>query len=306
MARSRTTGLVLGLLAAALWAPHFGGLSGALATGTPPLVFYFYVVFWAGLACVAALLVSGRVGELAVFRRRETALLLLTLAGGYGLWLLRALALERGGADLSALRVVFYSGPLLLGFLSIPGREGARAREMAALVLGLVGAIMIVSRPPGGADSAGPAPGLLATALGAGAALCWAAFCLGARRMLRSEGVLPVGAVLWCLGSALLLVTCLVTGGNVLAISPGGLWTSMWMGVVTVGLGLGCWLRCLSLVPPGSAAPLWYLSLVFGLVGGGLDGWWAVGGAALILVAVYASRPQQRRPSLSIGDVIRS
>ena len=306
MTRSESTSLALGVLAALFWGPHFGMVMKAMDEGAPVLVLHFYVVLWAAVACVALLASTGRLRQLSVFQRRQTTFLLLALTGGYGLWLLRALALERAGSDLPGVRMWLYSGPLMLGLLSLPTREGARGRQMLALLLGLVGCIMLSVNPSG--DN--PGAGTWIPALGAAA--CWAVFSLLARAVVRQEKALPTGAVIWSMGAACLLVTLLFTGegGAIADITPRALWLSMVLGAGTVALGFGCWLKCLSGAAPGFAAPLWYLSLVVGIVLGGRAGgpdsvWWLAGGVSLILVAVYAASAGRQRGSVTMSDVIR-
>ena len=308
MTRSESTSFALGLSAALFWGPHFGMVVKAMDQDVPLLVFYFYVVLWAAAACAVVLAAMGRLQDLSVFHRRETTFFLLTLTGGYGLWLFRALALERAGSNLSNLRIWLYSGPLMLGLLSMPSREGARGRQILALLLGFVGCIMI-SVSPSGEESAG---GSGAWLLALGGAACWAVFALLARPLVRQEKALPTGAVIWGMGAACLLVTLLVTGESksLLAITPRGLWLSMIIGAGTVALGFGCWLKCLAGAAPAFVAPLWYLSLVFGIVwgtsiGGPSSRWWLAGGAALILVAVYAACSGRSRPTMTMSDVIR-
>jgi len=305
MSRSQT-GVLLGVLAALLWSPHFHTVMGSLGRDTSVLVFHFYVVFWAAVACLLALVVTGQTGALSVFRRQETPVLLLALTGGYGLWLMRALAIERGAGNPTHVDLLFYSAPLILGFLSIPQRDGARAKQIVALALGLVGCIMIASRPPTPAEAAGAGArsgGTLAALLAAG---CWAVFALAARPLVRREKVLPIGAVLWSVGAACLLVTCLATGDSILAISRKGILTSLLLGAGTVALGFGCWLKCLAHLPPALAAPLWYLAVAFGVLWGYEPvTWWTAGGAALIVVAVYFASSGRERIEMTMSDLIR-
>ena len=303
MSRSQT-GILLGVLAALLWSPHFHAVMGAVGEERSVLVFHFYVVFWAAAACLLALVVTGQTGALSVFRRQETHILVLALTGGYGLWLMRALAIERGASNPAHVNLILFSAPLMLGLLSIPQREGARAKQIAALALGLVGCIMIASQPAAalgvpGARSGGTVSALLAAG-------CWTLFTLAARPFVKREKILPASAVFWSIGAGCLLVTCLATGDNILAISRKGLWTSIWLGVGTVALGLGCWLKCLAHLPPALAAPLWYLALAFGVAWGyGPVTWWTVGGVALIVVGAYFASSARERTEITMSDLIR-
>ena len=81
-------------------------------------------------------------------------------------------------------------------------------------------------------------------------------------------------------------------------------------GLLTVGLMMGLWLRCLSGMPAARAGLLWYLGLLFGVVvgwryGARVDLWWALAGAVLILFALRSAWAGRRRASASLGDVIR-
>jgi len=304
MSRSRR-GLLMGLLAALCWSPHFSSVSGAVREGVSPLVVHFYLLLWAAAGCLLLLALGGRLGELSVFKRRESQLIIMALTGGYGLWLLRGLALQGGPQARAHVHLLFYAAPLMLGLFSLPARDGARGRQMGALVLGFVGCILIAYPSPG-AESGAPAL-RFGTALAAcGAAACWALFSLAARPLVREEKLLPVCAVLWSLGAVCLLATSLATGDSVLAISRGALRTTLWLGPLSVAVAFGCWLKGLAELAPGSAAPLWYVALAFGVaLGTERLGPWSLGGAALIVLAVLFASGRREQPYMSMSDIIR-
>jgi drug/metabolite transporter (DMT)-like permease len=205
--------------------------------------------------------------------------------------------------------ILFYAAPLVMGLLSLPTREGPRWKQIGALTLGFVGSIMIIAQPAGERVSS-LLPGAGLAFLGLAAALCWAAFCLLARPLMREEKVLPSSFIIWTMGAACLLATCLSTGSNPLSITRRGLWLSMVLGGGTVALGFGIWLKCLSEVTPSFAAPLWYVGLVFGIgwghwMAGTRPGWLTVGGVVLILLFVRSGRSRDRRHTMTLSDVIR-
>ncbi len=311
MRRSTTGGFVLGTLAALLWSSHFYAVAhilqqpveGPPGARIPALVLHFYVVLGAALAAFLVLMLTGRMAELSAFRRLRTRFLVLVLSGGYGFWLLRALALERAIENPANVQILFYAGPLLLGLFSLPGREGARGRELAALLLGFVGCIMII-RPAG-------SPGLGTALLAVGAAACWAVFTLAARSLAAKRKLLPVVAVLFGMGAVLLLATCLSRGEGIFTITRRAMVRSMLLGALTVALAFGCWMKCLSAAPPSVAASLWYLAVVFGIasarwVSAAPSSWWTFGGAVLVLLAVRSAYVSGRPAgTITMSDMIR-
>ncbi len=296
----------LGVLAALLWSPHYYVLEPLRAEGVPVLVMQFHLVFWPALALLVLLAVTGGAESLSVFKRRETHFLLLAATGGYGFYVLRALAL---GAGPSHAHLLFYSAPLLMGLFSLLTRESADQRVALGLLLGFVGCIMIAE----GQSTAGAAAGTESWAgnlLAVGAAGCWALFALLARPVVREERALPTAALVLGIGAACLLVTCLSTGENVFGVSVRQLGTLALWGLVSVGLMTTAWLKFLASVPAALAAPFWYLGLGFGVLwarraGWTVSPWLAAPGAALLLVALYSAAAGRRSRGLTIGDIIR-
>lgn len=320
MRTAAKSGLILGILTAALWSPALYLAVGAAEAsggeaGAPPLfmlTFHFYVVLWAALACFGLLLLSGRAGELSLFKRSQTHMLILVAVGGYGFWLLRALALRPaasgpvGSGPLpSQVHAFLYLGPLLLGFLSIPSREGARARQLAALVLGFLGCVLIARSlwRDGGGGSQWHGHVWLAGA----SAACWAVFALLARPAVREHKPLPVLTIVLGIGAACLLVTCLTTGAGVLGVGGRALRASMLVGAFSGALGLLFWLNCLAVAPPATAAPAWYMAMVFGLLwarwGRGVRPTWvALVGGALVVLSLYVTYTGARRGGPGAAD----
>ena len=310
MRSDRTRGLAEGAVAALVWSPHFYFVQRALEGGGSVLTLQLHIVFWAAAACLFALFMTGRLGELSALRRYDTVLIVLVLTGGYGFWLLRAMAIERAGAGLPYVHGLFYAGPLLMGLLALWGRQGPSGRQVFALVAGLAGCLVIAVSSRQGYDEAPGLPGLVAILLALGAAGCWAVFGLAARPIVSQEKVLPVLTVVLSAGAVCLLATCISTGESLLPASAGALWASMLLGALTVCIALGSWLKCLSVASPVTVAPLWHLGLVFGIplvwrLAGRSPSLWALAGAAVILVAIHSSFKKHRRPDLSISDLIR-
>ena len=295
---------MLGILTAVFWSPSLSLVLRAAGESGSILTIHFYVVLWGALSCFLLLVLSGQLSGLSIFRRRETHMLVLAALGGYGFWLLRALALEDLArqlslwdagrpADLHAgllphFPVLWFAGPLLLGVLSIPSREGARVRQIAALLLGFLGCIVIARSFGRGAVSGHT------SLLALGSAACWAIFTLLARPAVREGRALPVLTIVLGIGAACLLATRLATGPGRLLIASRALWLSMLAGGVCGGLGLLCWLGALAVAPPATVAPLWYLTAVFAVVwarwiGDLRPGWTVLLGAALVIAGAYVA-----------------
>jgi len=320
MARRGQGEVVLGILAAAFWSPTIylfmraaTSMAGAAGTSSAgrlwPITFYFYVLLAATVVCTVMQLLVGRTRDFSVFYRRQHHVLVLAAVGVYGFWLLQALALERAlrpmpspqAGLLDRTHLLLYAGPLLLGVLSIPSREGARVRQVASLLLGFLGVLLIVrSMAPGGAAGAAYAGMNLAAV---GAAACWAAFSLLARPLLREGKPLPILTIVLAVGAACMLVTSLTTGTGLLAIGRKALWIALLTGGVCVVFSLLAWLGALALAPPACVAPLWYLAPLLGVfwarvICGTRPGWWALGGAALILGGLYTELHGRRRQDM--------
>ncbi|MBA7662961.1 hypothetical protein ES703_70994 [subsurface metagenome] len=304
--RTKKQGFLFGVLAALLWAPHFYVVESLRpakgVAGMPVLVAEFYFLLCGSVILLALLFVSGRLSELAVFKRRETHFLILAASGGYAFWLLRDAALA--AISPAHAHLLFYSAPLLMGALSLLTAERADRRAVLGLLFGFVGGILILHR------SGGAAASLQGSLLAVGAAACWALFSVMARPIVREEKALPVAVLVMAIGAACLLVTCLSRGENILAVKVPQLWTALLAGALTVGLMMVFWLKCVGMVPVALASPLWYLALVFGIAwarwrGLSIAGWWALAGSVAILLGLHIALSGRRRTTVTIADIIR-
>ena len=301
----------MGALAALLWSPHYYVVRRTLmgAEHVNLMVFYLHVVFWAAVGSFLILLLTGRGRQLSVFKRNQSHFLVLAASGGYGFWLLRALAMHKAVDSLSHVQVLFYAGPLLLGFMSLLTREPANARRILDLMIGFVGCIMLAGNPHWVTAEVGGSPGFGTSFLALLAAGCWAVFALSARLLVKKEKALPVTAIVLGLGALCLLVTCL-TMRTGLWVGSELLWTTVWLGL-TSALALGCWLKCLAREPSAAAASLWYLALLFGVVwaswiGGLSPGWFTFWGEVLIVYAAYSATSASAGSDLTMSDLIRA
>ena len=306
MLRSRTAGAALAVLAALLWSPGYEILSRVRTDETHPLTLLFHFVFWAALVLWALLILFGRSDDLSVFKRSETHVVVLVAAGGYGLWLLRALAAqEMPGRDL---QLCLYTAPLWIAIFSLLTPERVHSKQMAGLLMGFVGCIMLLMTWPGLSSGGWPPMPPMAKALGSAA--CPGLFTVALRPLVREEKVLPVVALVMGLGAACLLVTCVSMGVSIRALTGRQLSLCALAGIGSVAVPYLLWAKSLSVLPPATAAPFWYLGALFAVVWARLGGaspsfWWTMGGAILIFLCLKVAVPPPQRPSENMGDIIR-
>lgn len=305
MVESERSGFGYGVLAALFWSPVFRVVRGLMSEECAPLTVLFYLMFWAAATAFLILFLSGRLKELKVFERKEKHLLAVVLTGGYGTWLLLALALER--TNTGSAHLLLYTAPVVIGLVSFFGPGRPRAAQVWALLLGFVGCVMMVH---GTQEGGGPRT-LAGNLMALGAAVCWGVFLMSVRPLVRRERILPVCAIVLGGGAAFLLATALSGGSSIFAITGRGLWLTMLTGAVGVAGSFALWMRCVSVSSAMFASHFWYLGMVFGLIwallaGDYLGGWWAGGGAALIVLALYGATPRRPRSYADVSDIIRS
>jgi len=305
MYRSGKGAFALAVLAALLAAPHFYALESLHRRGPELLVLQFYFVVGAAVGLLLLLFITGRFGELSIFKRRETRFLLLAAAGGYGFWILSGLALE--SAEPARARLLFYTAPLWMVVLGAFGRERADGRIVVGLLFGALGCIMI-TRAQQWTSGSGAALWSL-PALGAG--VCWAVFSLLARPVMQEGKALPAAALVTGVGAVCIFVTCLSMKVSILGIAPAQLARAMVWGFFMVGVMMALWLKCLAEMPVAMASPFWYCGMVFGLwwairdAAVDVSGWWALPGVVIVLLSIFGAVSRRERPTLTVSDLIR-
>ena len=192
------------------------------------------LVFW------AALLASGRAGEVRALPRRDVVLALALGAVGYaaqaGAYFS---ALER--IDASLLALLLYTFPAMVAVAAVAiGRERFALRRAVALVLGTAGGVLIVGGvSAGGLDALG-------VALGLAAAVVYSAYILTSDAIsgrVRAD----VLAAIVCTGAAV----SLTIGGTAMgAVHPEAVTLAGWV-----------WLACLALVSTVAAIALFFAGL---------------------------------------------
>jgi drug/metabolite transporter (DMT)-like permease len=301
--------LGLGIVTALLWGPHYVVVQGLKDAGVPGLTLQFHLLLWPALVAWGLLLLGGRKSELAIFQRRQTYFVILAGFGGYGFWVLRGLALDgAGGADC---RYVFYAAPLIMGGGALLSRDMPPRRAVVGLLLGFVGCVVMAKWGTRG----GTVVPFFSRAglLGLAAAACWAAFSLMAPQVMRESRPLPVIALVTGIGVVCVLITAVSMREKLFQIRPAQVGHCALAGILTIGLMMGFWLRCLNAAQPVRAGTLWYLGMLAGTLWGlwrtdaQLSWWPFVTGAFLIAVSIYLSPGADRpRATATMGDVIRS
>jgi drug/metabolite transporter (DMT)-like permease len=307
MERPARTAVLLCTVATFLWSLNLPTLQSSHAAAVPLTAAVFHALFWAALVLLLVLFLSGRTGELAALKYRETQVLFLAATGGYGFWLLGALALQAGSPPRAAFW--FCSVPLLIAAISTATGEKADRRAVLGLLVGLAGC-WLVARGQVARAQAGPTAGRGGAFLALGASACWALFSVAARPLLREHKALPAAVLVTGLGAVCMLVTCLSMGEGIFDISLSQLSRLAFRSSFSVGLMTVLWLRALAVAPAVLAGPVWYLGAVFGVLwayraGEPLSAWWILPGVVLIALGLRRSFAARQARSLTIADVIR-
>ncbi len=297
-------GFFPGLLAAFFWSFHFPVMFNYVDAA--PLVFYLHALLWASIVSLTLLTLTGRMDELSLINRKSGTLFLLVLFGGYGLWVLLALAFHHSEEGRQAVEPLFYTGPVLLVFLSMFMKGGAGRGRLFASCLGFTGAALILYITAGFSI-----PGLLPFIFSVGAAFCWAVFSLAASTLLSRKETLPALALTLCISTVCVLLTCISMRMDVLAIARHDVWMSMAVGGLSAAAGYGFWMKCMSLQrTPSNAATWWYAALIFGVVGHHvfIDPIprlpWTIPGIVLILFSFRTTGAGRERTEMILGDMV--
>ncbi len=296
------TGFHLGILAALFWSVHFPLLHNFVSESTPLAVFYFHTLFWASIASMTLLIITGRTDELSLINRRSGTLFLLVLTGGYGMWMTMAAAHTAGG---KTVELLFYSGPLLLVFLSMFPRGGVRRGRLVMALAGFTGALFILHNMHGIS-----VPRFYPFVIALASALCWAVFSFVAATLVRKTETLPILVLTLCVSTVCFLLTCLVMGMDILAIGREEILVSIAAGGLSIAVAYGLWMKCMEVQSsPANAATWWYGALIFGAAWYYffLDspvGWPGIIGAVIIVFSFKTASGGKERTESILGDLM--
>lgn len=298
------TAVLPAAMAAGLWA-LIEAITGALAPEVRPLVSGFHVAFWAGAAAFGVLAVTGRIADLSVFQKKESLFLLLLGTGGYGFWLLQGLSLEL--TQPPAGRFLFYSSPVLMGLFSMFGAEAPGGKRLVLLLLGWLGALLVLGIPTG-ITSGGSI--LAASAAAGGWALCWAVYSQAFRRLGRAIEVMPAITIVLAGGAVCMLASCIAGRINIFALTHRQLLVCAATGALA-GVGMFyLWGVALTRGPLRACAPMWYVAplVMAGLrvwQGAGWPRWSLVAGVFVLALVLRGAIKMAGEQSKTLGDVLR-
>jgi len=247
---------LLVLIAASLWGTI--GVAGKLLYGLGQVSPLALGLFRVGVAAPLLGLLSWRLdrGRPWHLRRREGAWWALAMGsmGGYQLFLFAAV--ERTDVTL-AIFLAICTAPVLVA-LAAPLLLGERLNRggLVSGGLALAGAALVLTAP---APGEGIATGRLAgNLLALGAAVCWAAYAIAARRLVRSHPPTRITFLTFA-GAALLLAPLVFWQARPLALPPLGWGLAFYLGVVPTALAYFLYVRGLVHVPAATSS---FLALV--------------------------------------------
>ena len=247
MTKSNSPGILLILLAAVLWGTT--GTSQALApSGAHPLTVGALRLAVGGGALLLLALARGQITR-SCFRNPGISLLAALLVACYQLAFFKAVATT--GVAVGTM-VAIGSGPLFAGLFSLLFHaERPDRRWLIATTLAVIGLLVLFIPAPGSVTQVKTTGVLLALAAGAS----YAGYTLAIKRLLPGNSSDAVIAVVFTLGG-LLLVPFLFSSDLGWAVTPGGLFVILHLGLVATALAYLLFARGLRSVPAVHAVTL--------------------------------------------------
>ena len=247
MTKSNSPGILLILLAAVLWGTT--GTSQALApSGAHPLTVGALRLAVGGGALLLLALARGQITR-SCFRNPGISLLAALLVAAYQLAFFKAVATT--GVAVGTM-VAIGSGPLFAGLFSLLFHaERPDRRWLIATTLAVAGLLVLFIPAPGSVTQVKTTGVLLALAAGAS----YAGYTLAIKRLLPGNSSDAVIAVVFTLGG-LILVPFLFSSDLGWAVTPGGLFVILHLGLVATALAYLIFARGLRSVPAVHAVTL--------------------------------------------------
>lgn len=307
MDRRGKSAVVPAAVAAVLWAV-IEIVAGQLSSAVRPLVLSFHFSLWAGLTSFLVLVGTGRTADLSIFKKNETLFLVLLATGGYGLWLLQGLTLEMVPQNTG--RIIFYASPLAMALLAFFGRESPSGRRVGNLLLGFVGAALLLAFSSGGSAALPGAGGWGGYGVAVGWALCWALFGVMLRQLGRRFDVLAAITIVLAAGAVCMLATCVAGRIDVFALTA---WQLILCAAAGASAGVGAfylWATAVSRAPVVTCAPLWYVAPACVACfrvwrNPGWPSWGTLVGFVLLVFALRSSIRMSAETSRTLGDILR-
>ncbi|MGI5816515.1 MAG: DMT family transporter [Armatimonadota bacterium] len=290
----RAKGLLLGLIASALWSSVFvAGRYATAARGVDPILTAALRFSIGAAAAVVFLAVAGRWGRLMRAARDLVPLSALGAVGIFGMGVLVFISASlttsiNGALILNANAIFIAVFALFLG-------ERVPTLRFIGLFIGLAGCAVIVvgQTPPQDLPVVSNVLGSLAAL---GGAICWAAYTVAGKRYVRRHGGPEVATITLVAGAVMLMIVALARRPELALEAPE--WLAIaWLGIFPTTIAMLMWYAALELVDASVLGPTQYVAPPLAT----LLGWWLLGepltgafvaGAAAVVIGVWlATRP---------------
>jgi len=263
MNRNHLKGLLLGLTATCFWGsfyPVSRYLFGSEAEKFDELFVSFLRFAFAFLFLLPFLFRGDGLQKLRRNWRRDWKLFLFLAAVGIvGEGVLVFVATKHTTAARASLMANL--SPVFTVLLSwLAGKEMLTGRKVTGMLLGLIG-IVVVTLSRGADLFTGDASTLCGDFLALGSGACWAVYTVFGGKITEEYGGIFCTAVLFGLGTVLMLPVMLLAGSKISFDFPGTVWLGLlYLGCCTNGLANGAWYCALKYVTPGELGSLGYVS----------------------------------------------
>ena len=298
----RAKGILLGLIASALWASVFVAARYATAArGVDPILTAAMRFAIGAAAAVLYLAIAGRWGRLMRATRDLVPMTGLGAVGIFGMGILvfisAALTTSINGA------LILNANAIFIAIFALFLGERVPTMRFIGLFIGLAGCgvIVIGQTPPQDLPVINNMLGSLAAL---GGAICWAAYTVGGKRYVHRHGGPETATITLVAGAVMLIIAALARRPNLALALPE--WLAIaWLGLFPTTVAMLMWYAALQFVDASVLGPTQYIAPPLATV----LGWWLlgepltwtfVGGATAVVIAVWmATRPapRERPPS---------
>lgn len=290
----RGRGLLLGLIASALWSSVFVAARYATAARDVDPILTAALRFSIGAAvAVLYLAVVGRWGRLMNAARD---LLPLTGIGAVGIFGMGVLVFVSASLTTSINgALILNANAIFIAVFAMFLGERVPPLRFVGLIIGLAGcAIIVMGRTP--PQELPVINNVLGSLAALGGAICWAAYTVAGKRYVRRHGGPETAAITLVAGAVMLIIYALARRPDLALGAPE--WLAIaWLGVFPTTIAMLMWYAALELVDASVLGPTQYVApplatlLGWALLGESLT-WTFVAGAVAVVVAVWlATRP---------------
>jgi drug/metabolite transporter (DMT)-like permease len=292
----RSKGLLLGLVASAVWSTVFVAARYATAARQVDPILTAAMRFSIGAgAAVLYLAIAGRWGRL---MRAARDLVPLTVLGAVGIFGMGVLVFISATLTTSINGALILNGnAIFIGIFALFLGERVPPLRFAGLIIGLAGcAIIVIGRTP--PQQLPVINNVLGSLAALGGAICWAAYTVWGKRYVRRHGGPETATITLVAGAVMLIVVALARTPDLDLGAPE--WLAIaWLGIFPTTIAMLMWYGALELVDASVLGPTQYVAPPLAT----LLGWWLLGepltwtfvaGAAAVIIAVWlATRPAE-------------